>query len=467
MTEQSSEDPPPAAVKPAKRSFFKKSSWMDARGDKIEKPLDLFSRADGFREIMQEQERRRREKLKKEQEVELQKKDKKKALKEGEKREIKRRRISDQNEDEEEGHERSQVAARRKEGMDRSKTARDLSSPIPSPTRLEKGNSNPQSLSRAYEQLTQPPANVIIDLGDSDSDDNEPPHTTPRADIIIPEDEEEEQDEDPEFRALAEKARARRRMQELEAAAANANQTLVSGLARTPSGAGTGFTPPATTTHSPPAPDAVVKILITSPIPDTSPLLVSRKLSQRLQEVRQAWCAKQGFSDDQAAGVFFTYRNRRLWDVATCKSLGIEVDSSGALRQKGDEDRFAEFDGKIHLEALTADIWEERKREREVKLAPVEEQRVDDEMEGEGAEEVVVEPSRLRLILKARGQEEFRIQVNPTTTFTELANAFRKKRGIAPDKDVFLMFDGERLEPGDKMEDSEVQDMDSIEVLIK
>ena len=72
-----------------------------------------------------------------------------------------------------------------------------------------------------------------------------------------------------------------------------------------------------------------------------------------------------------------------------------------------------------------------------------------------------------RLILKARGLEDFRIQVRPETTFEQLADAFRTSRNIAKTQPVTLMFDGERLSPMDTVQDTELEDMDALDVLLK
>lgn len=48
-----------------------------------------------------------------------------------------------------------------------------------------------------------------------------------------------------------------------------------------------------------------------------------------------------------------------------------------------------------------------------------------------------------------------------------MAGAFRSTKGVAADKQITLMFDGEPLEPACEIKNSEVEDMDKIEVLIR
>jgi hypothetical protein len=53
------------------------------------------------------------------------------------------------------------------------------------------------------------------------------------------------------------------------------------------------------------------------------------------------------------------------------------------------------------------------------------------------------------------------------TTFERIAGAFRREQKIPDDKEITLRFDGDVLDPGDKMGDADIEDMDSIEVHIK
>ena len=56
---------------------------------------------------------------------------------------------------------------------------------------------------------------------------------------------------------------------------------------------------------------------------------------------------------------------------------------------------------------------------------------------------------------------------NQTTKFTQIINAFRRVRKPPTDKSIFLMFEGEKLQEEDAMQDSEVADLESLEVHIK
>lgn len=53
------------------------------------------------------------------------------------------------------------------------------------------------------------------------------------------------------------------------------------------------------------------------------------------------------------------------------------------------------------------------------------------------------------------------------TTFERIANNFRIVHKIPNDKQITLMWDGEALEPSDAVRDTEIEDMESVEVHIK
>lgn len=180
-------------------------------------------------------------------------------------------------------------------------------------------------------------------------------------------DDNEDDESDDEFAELARQARARRRLQE----AAKKMSHTPDAQSPDPPGADARDGGRHTYPTPPQQRDPTVKLFITSPIPDTTPLIVYRKLSQRLQEIREVWCQKQNFSPAEAHGVFLIHRMRRVYDVTTCRSLGLDVGPDGeTIIMKGEEDG---VDGveQVHLEAVTDAIFaqlhaqkadEERKR---------------------------------------------------------------------------------------------------------
>ncbi|KAF4555278.1 Hypothetical protein D9617_2g052310 [Elsinoe fawcettii] len=248
-------------------------------------------------------------------------------------------------------------------------------------------------------------------------------------------------DSDEEFPELAALARERRKKREQEASG-------------TPASVGT-ITPKLEEF------DPVIKVLVTSPIKDTKPLLVHRKLSQRLQEIRTVWCQKQGFDEEMTIKVFLIYKMRKLYDVTTCKSLGIKVDSQGALigSAGGDDD-----EGRVHVEAVTEEVFEQMKKRRNEARRPL--------IEGETPEEESKEENagatvKIRLVLKAKGYKDYKLIVRPTTTFERIASAFKREHEIADDVDVAVVQDGDPLPMNDQVQDAEVEDLDCLEIHIK
>lgn len=92
--------------------------------------------------------------------------------------------------------------------------------------------------------------------------------------------------------------------------------------------------------------------------------------------------------------------------------------------------------------------------------------------------------------MKARGKEDYRLVVNPVSlvansprlqpsnhvtltfvkqhsTFTHIAHAYKKARGIDESQPITLMFDGDRLVPMDTVAETDIEDRDAIDVLFK
>jgi hypothetical protein len=299
-----------------------------------------------------------------------------------------------------------------------------------------------------------------VDLGDSDGDDDfgyksrsfgdtgddaaytaENPHdiaSRPSNSIVLGNDDLEEV-QDPELAAI--EARARARAAAKKAAAASGSKA------------------------------PIAQLLIDSEIPDTNALMVKVRIDSTIEKPREAWCARQGFSTEMTRNVFFTWKETRLYNSTTIKRLGIKVDDYGTVSLEGDDNIYDQEDNtpKIHVQAWTDALFAQHKREKNAaeeakrkaaEPSPVATQRTP-------TPEPEPEVKKYRLFLKAKGLEDFRIQVNPDTTFEKVANAFRSARKIVQTQPLTLMFDGERLSPMDIISSSELEDMDSIDVLLK
>ncbi|KAL1883532.1 hypothetical protein Plec18167_002536 [Paecilomyces lecythidis] len=211
--------------------------------------------------------------------------------------------------------------------------------------------------------------------------------------------------------------------------------------------------------------DPIVQILITSNIENTTPLIVRRKMSQRLRDVRLAWCKRQGFDKDMTASVFLTWKGKRLFDVTTCKSLGIGIQNranSQSPWDASDEGGDKEESMQIHVEAVTDLPVAPSRRQTPSGSAKEPSSRAsvppDDEQDTGG---------HIRMILKAPGYGDQKIKVRPNTRISKVIASFRDAQRISAEKQLYLLFDGERLSPDSCVSDYDIDDLDMVDVQIK
>ena len=327
--------------------------------------------------------------------------------------------------------------------------------------------SAPNSLAARYNTLTRSASSqaanehtTIVDLGDSNEDDGDsryksksfretwddaPYGADTKHDIAIHssksihiEDDGLEEIQDPEIAAI--EARARARAAAKKAAAAEGKKA------------------------------PIAQLFIASDLPDTAPLMVKVRIDATIEKPRQAWCARQNFTLEMARNVFFTWKDTRLYDSTTIRRLGINMDDHGNISVEGDDTIYDDNNTpKIYVEAWTEETLAQHKREiaaeAEAKLKVAEPSLVIEQREP--TPEPEPEAKKYRLILKAKGMEDFKLQVKPDTSFEAIGNAFRTARKISRSQPVTLMFDGDRLSPMDIVQDSELEDMDSVDVMLK
>ncbi|KAE9381628.1 hypothetical protein N431DRAFT_539233 [Stipitochalara longipes BDJ] len=211
--------------------------------------------------------------------------------------------------------------------------------------------------------------------------------------------------------------------------------------------------------------DPTIEILITSRMEGTKPLKVKRKLSQRLKEVRLSWCDKQtidGQPLDQAykATMFLTWKKIKVYDVTTCSSLGLKIDGRGRL--SGDADG-VDAEGRVHLEAWTEEAWEYYTTKKAAKQKR-EQSGSDDEAAAREAKENAV--PKVKIIMKARAMEDYKIAVKATTSVQKMIAAYRNARNVPEDQRIAVYFEGDELDPATEIGQTELEDMDLLEVHI-
>ena len=181
----------------------------------------------------------------------------------------------------------------------------------------------------------------------------------------------------------------------------------------------------------PTEPDIALNILIDCRIPNTEPLIVQRKLTQRLKEVRDAWLNRQpALSDSEKKDIYLTWRGQKIYGFTTCQTLGIKVDEAGKVwfarsRRSGEFPvEPAEENAQIAFEAVTDEMVRQEKREKEEEKRREIEER---DAERRKAAGLLRERSKtgtpagdggeakpgLRVILKARGQKDYKLKVKP------------------------------------------------------
>lgn len=209
--------------------------------------------------------------------------------------------------------------------------------------------------------------------------------------------------------------------------------------------------------------DAVVQILITSEIENTKPLIVHRKISQSLREVRLAWCKRQGFTEAMQSSVFLTWKGRRLFDVTTCKSLEIK----NAENFAGFQDVYPLFDEgatRVHVEAVTEGLLASKRQQQQLSRASTAELQLSRESPHIENEQ---EDAMVKIILKCPGLPDFISKISQRTQVSQIITAFKKAHEISTEHHVYLLFDGNRLDPDSCLVDYEIADLDLVDVLIK
>ncbi|KAL2007132.1 hypothetical protein VTN00DRAFT_8570 [Thermoascus crustaceus] len=273
--------------------------------------------------------------------------------------------------------------------------------------------------------------------------------------------EDDELTSDGEFSGLAQKARER--MQHLSELPTYKNRnSQASGSSDTIQPAAKAPRHDICPTHASSQQDDVVQILITSDIENTKPLIVHRRMSQRLRDVRLAWCRRQGFGEEMTSSVFLTWKGRRLFDVTTCRSLGIHIKGDSDPLWSSNDNPGCEGEViRLHMEAVTDGILASRRSQSLV------DPRDDTKSESEELEDTRRHDEHIRIILKSPGLDDFRVKAKPKTQISRIIASFRSAQHVPAEKHVYLLFDGERLDPNSYLGEHDIADLDLVDVQVK
>jgi sRNA-binding protein len=169
----------------------------------------------------------------------------------------------------------------------------------------------------------------------------------------------------------------------------------------------------------------IAELLITPEIPDAKPLLLKVRIDHTLEKARLAWCGKQNYSPEMTRSVILTWKGSQVYDSTTVKRLGIQVDTNGNVSIEGDSNIYDDSNlPKVHVEAWTEELHQQRRKEDAAEAAakkkaaeptPVIEERTP-------TPEPVAQVQKIRLILKAKGKEDFKLSVNPVRSCVPIYN---------------------------------------------
>lgn len=304
-------------------------------------------------------------------------------------------------------------------------------------TRTSKGVSIPR------EDETPSPGPIMID----DSDDDVFENPTDPVD-----------DDDP-FAHFVQRAREREAAAKAEAAAAASSRSQTH--PSTPEGAPNRRREPV----------IEVKIFVQSRIAkfqDVGPFGAKRGMSQNLGVIRRTflmWLRKGGHavSDEDEANIFLTWKRRKIYDVSTGVSLGWNP-SVAEDQSSSSTPGFTK--GGVLLEAWTQedfDEWlSEEEKQRMVKRGDL----IDDVSEDEPVEEQV-EDTRIRIVIREKDQEPFKMAVDLDTKVCLLIHAIRKMRKIPNDREIKLRYEGEWLEGEVTVEEADIEADCAVEMYLR
>jgi hypothetical protein len=495
-TEVDEPDHPPPP-KP-KRSLFQKSAWAAPVEDA--KPVELFSRAkELFPEVVRENERRLRKLERRRSSASIE-------AAEG----SKKRRISDdpdESEDQEQDKDETNKAVDLGGSSDdeevvaeylkqhsaapstpRSRRKKSISrTPIKKSPRNAVKTSPHKRSSKSREEAAAP----VISLSDDEDEDAALNKELDDALAPIPLDSDREDDdltilkelkaestapaevhnsEDhyAEFVARAREKAMQKKLQIQNALAAARTRSTASpasdgGLLRSPE-LTRGPKPPS------PAQDPVVQILVDSAMEGTKPLILKRLLSQRLKDVRIAWCDHQstdGKPMDEAlkSQIFLTWRGKKVFDVTSCQSMGLKLNAAGKIVMPGDG---SDTNGRIYLQAWTDDAFEAYKKQKAEERKRNERHLMTAEERENEVEEVqpVTQVEKYKIVLKSKDFKELKLRVPPGEKIFRLLHIFRTQHNITDQRTITFHLDGDQLDPEIPIEewDIDIDDITTIDV---
>jgi hypothetical protein len=110
------------------------------------------------------------------------------------------------------------------------------------------------------------------------------------------------------------------------------------------------------------------------------------------------WCLRQAFTAEESKNIVLTWKGKQLFDVTSCKSLGIGVDLAGNISSRGQKIIFTDRIWQVHFQAVTQETLENLTRAEERGEREQDVQNVMPEPQKDGSKDG---SKGLRIILKA------------------------------------------------------------------
>ncbi|TLS29994.1 hypothetical protein PpBr36_03508 [Pyricularia pennisetigena] len=235
-----------------------------------------------------------------------------------------------------------------------------------------------------------------------------------------------------------------------------------------------------------PIEERTIQVFVTSrlPPPKMHPVVINtvmRKPIKILRDTVVAFSASRGrpLTDEEEKGAFLVWKDRRLYGSSTLMSLGVMPDAHGDFSKTGPghANDGVTVNGQLHFELFTEEIYAEWMQQLERQRQKDLYQTISDEGEpgqnpaADGQDETqaqdVKSSEKIRIFLKAKNLDQVKASAKADTEISELVAAFRNVRKIPADKEVVIMFDGDKLAENDTVGDAGIEDRDVVDVLVK
>ena len=219
--------------------------------------------------------------------------------------------------------------------------------------------------------------------------------------------------------------------------------------------------------HGPADPE--VHILIKTIIPNCEALIVKRRASQPLSQVLTYYTEKYqlGYLGPK---LFFTWNGTKLFKSTTVKSILAMIKAKHGTKRDGSD----LADGRIEIEAVTEEIHQNRLAFKEKERKRMENGGQDpDAGTSEAAATNPIEdgaparPAGTIIHLKSNDDAtlpNMNLRVHPSTTIEKIVRGYKRKMGVDMHREVYLVFDGEKLSEDQTVEDVGFEEGDAVDV---